>query len=88
MRKMCVKYARHYQRQRLASAPIAANSLGQFGADNLQLLWNLADHQATTSFGFPIEGNDPTNLSIFRHLPHKRQLITDAFEVSNIMKID
>jgi hypothetical protein len=59
----CVKYARHYQRQRLAFAPIVANSLGQFGADTLQLLWNLADHQATTSFGFPIEGNAPTNLS-------------------------
>jgi hypothetical protein len=31
----CVKYARHYQRQRLAFAPIVANTLGQFGLQTL-----------------------------------------------------
>jgi hypothetical protein len=31
-------------------------SLGQFGADTLQLLWNLADHQATTSLGYGCMG--------------------------------
>jgi hypothetical protein len=35
----CLKYAEHYQRQRLAFAPIVANALGQFGADTLQFLW-------------------------------------------------
>ena len=59
----CFKYARHYRRQRLAFAPIVANSLGQFGADTLQLLWNLADHQATTSFGFAIDVDDTQTFS-------------------------
>jgi hypothetical protein len=59
----CVKNARHYQQQKLAFAPSVAKFLGQFGADTLQLLWNLADHQAPTLLGFPMEGNAPTNLS-------------------------
>jgi len=44
-----VKYAQHYQSQRLAFAPIVANSLGQFGADTLQFLWNLADNHAQST---------------------------------------
>ena len=50
-----VKYAQHYQSQRLAFAPIVANSLGQFGADTLQLLWNLADNYAQTTTGFSLD---------------------------------
>ena len=63
-------YAKHYQRQRLAFAPIVANTRGQFGADNLQFLWNPADHETKTTFGF-------TKL-----LPrlHNKKTITDAFE--------
>jgi hypothetical protein len=51
----CLKYAEHYQRQRLAFAPIVANTLGQFGDDTLQFHWNLADHQAKNTFGFTID---------------------------------
>ena len=51
----CLKYASHYQRQRSAFAPIVANTLGQFGADTLQFLWNLADYQAQNTFGFTID---------------------------------
>jgi hypothetical protein len=40
------KYAEHYQQQLLAFAPVVATSLGQFCADTLQFLWNLANHQA------------------------------------------
>ncbi len=36
----CIKYAKHYQRQCLAFAPIVANSLGQFGALNTQNIIN------------------------------------------------
>ncbi len=32
------KYSTHYQRQRLAFAPMVADTLGQFGTDLLQLL--------------------------------------------------
>jgi len=46
------KYAEQYQSQRYAFAPIVANSLGQFGADTLQLLWNLADNHAQIATGF------------------------------------
>ena len=50
-----VKYAQHYQSQRLAFAPIVANSLGQFGADTLQFLWNLADNHAQTTTGLSLD---------------------------------
>jgi hypothetical protein len=64
----CFKHARHYRRQRLAFAPIVAcshcrYSLGQFGADTLQLLWNSADHQTTTLFGFAIDVDDTRTMS-------------------------
>ena len=58
-----LKYAEHYQRQRLAFAPIVANTLGQFGADTLQFLWNLADHEAKSTFGFTIDSPVTNNLS-------------------------
>ncbi len=51
----CIKHAEHYQRQRLAFAPIVAYSFGQFGADTLQFLRNIADHQAKNTFGFTID---------------------------------
>ncbi len=50
-----LKYAEHYQRQRLAFAPIVANTLGQCGPDTLQYLWNLADHEAKNTFGFTLD---------------------------------
>ena len=50
-----VKYAQHYQSQRLAFAPIVANSLGQFGADTLQFLWNLADNHAKSTTGITLD---------------------------------
>ncbi len=50
----CLKYATHYQQQR-TFAPSVANTLGQFGADTLQVLWNLDDHQAQNAFGFTID---------------------------------
>ena len=40
------KYAEHYQQQRLAFAPMVANTLGQLGPDCLQFLWILADNDA------------------------------------------
>ena len=40
-----LKYAEYYQRQRLAFVQMVANTLGQFGTDTLQFLWNLADHE-------------------------------------------
>ena len=53
----CIKYAEHYERQRLPNIqiPIVANSLGQFGVDTLQFLWDLTDHQAHNTFGFSID---------------------------------
>jgi hypothetical protein len=59
----CLKYAEHYQRQRLAFAPIVANTLGQFGPDTLQFLWNLADHEAKNTFGFTLDSPVTDNLS-------------------------
>jgi hypothetical protein len=81
-----LKYAEHYQQHRLAFAPIVANTLGQFGADTLQFLWNLADYLAQSTFGFSIDS--PAN-KVFRlrpPLPNKK-MTTDAFEISNTMKI-
>ncbi len=49
------KYSTHYQRQRLAFAPMVANTLGQFGPYLLQFLWNLADHHAQLTYGFSID---------------------------------
>mmetsp|Transcript_52383 Transcript_52383/g.109281 ORF Transcript_52383/g.109281 Transcript_52383/m.109281 type:complete len:515 (-) Transcript_52383:93-1637(-) len=46
------KYARHYMRQRMAFAPMVANTLGQCGPDLLQFLWTLADHHAKLNLGF------------------------------------
>lgn len=42
------KYAEHYQQQRLAFAPMVANTIGQCGPDCLQFLWLLADHAVKT----------------------------------------
>ncbi len=49
------KYDFHYLRQRLAFAPMVANTLGQCGPDLLHFLWNLADHHARLNLGFSIE---------------------------------
>ena len=87
----CIKYAEHYQRQRLAFAPIVANTLGQFGADTLQFLWNLADHQAQNTFGITIDA--PVNDILSQLSPPSTQqenyhrVDTDAFVVSNTTKI-
>jgi len=71
----CLKYATHYQRQRLAFAPIVANTLGQFGADTLQVLWNLADHQAQNAFGFTIDS--PANVALSQCSPPSTQQEND-----------
>ncbi len=42
-------------RQRLAFAPMVANTLGQFGPNLLQFLWNLADHHAQLTYGLSID---------------------------------
>jgi hypothetical protein len=49
------KYSQHFQRQGLAFAPMVANTLGRFGPDLLQFLWNLANHNAQLTCGFNIE---------------------------------
>ena len=49
------KYNNHYLRQRLAFAPMVANTLGQCGPDLLQFLWILADHHAQLNMGLPTE---------------------------------
>ena len=71
----CLKYALHYQRQRLAFAPIVANTLGQFGADTLQFLWNLADYQAQNTFGFTID--EPANIASAQCSPPSTQQEND-----------
>jgi hypothetical protein len=71
----CLKYATHYQRQRLAFAPIVANTLGQFGADILQVLWNLADHQAQNAFGLAIDS--PANVASAQCSPPSTQQEND-----------
>ena len=71
----CIKYAEHYQRQRLAFAPIVTNTLGQFGADTLQFLWNLADHQAQNTFGFTIDS--PVNDTLSQLSPPSTQQEND-----------
>jgi hypothetical protein len=40
------KYSQHYQRHGLAFAPMVKNTLGQFGQELLQFLWNLSNHHA------------------------------------------
>ncbi len=67
----CLKYASRYQQQRLAFAPIVANTLGQFGADTLQFLWNLADYQAQYTFGFTIDA--PPNIASAQCSPPSTQ---------------
>lgn len=42
------KYTEHYLQQRLAFAPMVANTLGPCGPACLQLLWILADHHTKT----------------------------------------
>ena len=56
------KYAEHYQQQRLAFAPMVANTLGQLGPDCLQFLWILADNDAQTQLHPDLESlpNDIT----------------------------
>jgi hypothetical protein len=49
------KYLEHYQQQRYAFAPMAANSLGQCGPDCLQFLWLAADHAAQIQYGFSLD---------------------------------
>ena len=71
----CLKYETHYQRQRLAFAPIVANTLGQFGTDTLQVLWNLADHQAQNAFGFSIDS--PANVALAQCSPPSTQQEND-----------
>jgi hypothetical protein len=70
---------------RLAFAPIVANTLGQFGADTPQVLWNLADHQAQNTFGFTIDS--PANVALAQCSPPSTQQENDAFAVSNTTKI-
>ena len=90
----CFKYAAYYQRQRLAFAPIVATSLGQCGPDTLQFLWNLADHQSQTTFGFTIntqintafsppntqQENDYRSLSGLKYHENRLKLLTCVFE--------
>ncbi len=71
----CLKYATHYQQQRLAFAPIVANTLGQFGADTLQVLWNLANHQAQNAFGFTVDS--PANVALAQSSPPSTQQEND-----------
>ena len=52
------KYLEHYQQQRYAFAPMAANSLGQCGPDCLQFLWLAADHAAQIEYGFRLDDID------------------------------
>ncbi len=42
----CSKYPQNNKRQGLAFAPMVAETLGNFGPDLLQFLWNLANHLA------------------------------------------
>jgi hypothetical protein len=71
----CLKYETHDQQQRLAFVPIVANTLGQFGADTLQVLWNLADHQAQNAFGFIIDS--PANVALVQCSPPSTQQEND-----------
>ena len=45
------KYSQHYLRQRLAFAPIVANTIGPCGPDFLQFIWIPADQAAKTQSG-------------------------------------
>jgi hypothetical protein len=74
----CIKYVEHYQLQRLAFARIVNDSYGQFGADTLQFLWNLADNQAKNTFGFTIDLPGNTT-SRFSPPLLNRKMITDVF---------
>jgi hypothetical protein len=49
------KYTTHYQSQRLAFASMVANTLGHFGPDLPQFLWNLVDHHAQLTYDFSID---------------------------------
>lgn len=54
-RRKRTKYSEHYLQQRLAFAPIVANTIGQCGPDCLQFLWILADHDTKTKLHPEIE---------------------------------
>jgi hypothetical protein len=64
------KYDYHYLRQRLAFAPMVANTLGQCGPDLLQFLWNLADHHTRLNLGFSIETTN--NLSTQQSMDYRK----------------
>ncbi len=64
------KYDYHFLRQRLAFAPMVANTLGQCGPDLLQFLWNLADHHARLNLGFSIETT--SNLSTQQSMDYRK----------------
>jgi hypothetical protein len=79
--KLC-KYDYHYLRQRLAFAPMVANTLGQCGPDLLQFLWNLADHHTRLNLGFSIETtNNPVTC------PRNKAWTTASSEDSSTMRI-
>lgn len=54
------KYLRHYLQQRLAFAPMVANTIGQCGPDCLQFLWILADHDIKTKLHPDVEESPHT----------------------------
>ncbi len=76
----CLKYATHYQRQRLAFTPIVANTLGQFGADTLLVLWNFADHQVQNAFGFTIDS--PANVALSQCSPPSTQQVSNTTKIA------
>jgi hypothetical protein len=83
------KYDIHYLRQRLAFAPMVANTLGQCGPDLLQFLWTLADHHAQLNLGFSIEtaqhlstqqDTDYRRLRGLKYHENRLRLLTFIFE--------
>ena len=83
----CRKHQRFYQRQHLSFALMVTNSLGQYGQDLRQFLWNLADHYAQTMFGFSPDENTPrSSAQSTQQLGSKQQTIVNS-EAKNTMKI-
>jgi hypothetical protein len=66
------KYDYHYLRQRLAFAPMVANTLGQCGPDLLQFLWNLADHHTRLNLGFSIETTNSLSTQLEQSMDYRK----------------
>jgi hypothetical protein len=64
------KHDYHYRLQRLAFAPMVANTLGKYGPDLLQFLLNLSDLHNRLNLGYSVETTN--NLSTQQSIDYRK----------------